>query len=74
MKNPECCHDRVVRLQVPDRGDHWICTVCSEQFVLKSAVDWKIAHLTRELGERLEKETTWNEQAPGVWVKEEVSE
>jgi hypothetical protein len=67
--NRSCLHDRVVRLQVPDQGDHWICTICSEQFVPKTAVDWKIAHLTTELGSRM-----MDEQATGMRIKEEVSE
>lgn len=50
-----CPHNRVVRLEVSS-VDYWICTVCNAQFVLKSSVDWKIAHLTRELGERLSDE------------------
>lgn len=50
-----CPHERVVRLEVSS-VDYWICTVCNAQFVLKSSVDWKIAHLTRELGERLSDE------------------
>lgn len=62
-----CLHDRVVRLQVPDRGDYWICTVCNAQFVEKSAVDWRLGYLTAELGRLL------SEQAQGVWEEEKLS-
>ena len=44
-----CSHDRVVRLSVPDDGDYWICTACNEQFVGVRAVNWKIAHLAKEV-------------------------
>lgn len=63
-----CRHDRVVRLQVPDRGDYWICTVCNARFIEKSVVDYKICHLTTELAKRLV-----DEQAAGVWGEESIS-
>lgn len=64
----ECNHDRVVRLVVPGTCgpmNHWICTSCNTEFVLKSAVSWKIAHLVGELGRRMV-----DEQGQGVWAEE----
>jgi hypothetical protein len=61
-----CPHERVVRLVVSD-ADHWLCTWCNEQFIPKSAVDYKLCHLTTELAKRLV-----DEQASGVWREEGV--
>lgn len=70
-----CLHDRVVRLVVPDVSgpkDYWICNICNAQFVPKAAVDYKIKHLTNELGRAIREGTLSFEQATGVWREESV--
>lgn len=43
-----CPHDRIVRLSVSGT-DYWICNVCNEQFIQKSAVDYKLSSLGNEV-------------------------
>ena len=62
-----CSCERIVRLEAGG-SVFWICTVCNAQFVPKAAVDWKMAHLSRELGGRLR-----NEQAARVRRQERIS-
>jgi hypothetical protein len=60
-----CCHNHIVRLELPGGDSHWICNWCNAEFVLKAAVDYKLAHLTNELGKRM-----IDESAAGVWREE----
>jgi len=57
----ECECQNITRLDVPDKGAVWLCRWCGAQYVPKTAVDYKIAYLTCELGRRMV-----DEQGSGV--------
>lgn len=70
-----CPHDRVVRLYVKSElREYWICTQCNAQFIPKASVDWKIAHLTKELQKLVCEGTVTYEQVARVWKQEDIQE